>query len=557
MHVTDTASGATHVLTARPDDPFAVRFAAGGGSAAVLFGDRTLEVWDLASRSRRFTAPTPASKHVGSFDLAADGGTVARVDPENKVVRLWDVASGRELPRLPDQPADPYAVLAFSPDGRTLACGARVDDLPAVRWWDYRAGTTLGDVPAYSGPFVLAFSADGRRLAGGCGDGVRVWDPATRRPLHDWGGHAYSPWAVAWSPDGSRLVSGAVFADPVARVWDARTGRKLLDLPGHRLGVGAVAYSPNGRLIATSGQEGSARLWDATTGAALHRFDFPTWGEAVAFAADGRHLAATGRAGVHVFDVAARREVRVAPLDRSLRLWPLPGGDRVLVGLREGGTRVYDLATGRDSPGGLPDGRGTVTADGRSGLTRGPDGAYRRSPLAGGPAVVVTTPLPGPDGSAAPEAMDADQSPDGRMVAVGYRGGVTVVYEAVTAGERFRLPGHAGDVLRVRYAPGGDRVATSSGDETLLVWDATGGFLPAPVSGLADAWAGLASPDAGAGFAAVRWLAARPAEAVPYLAARVAPAPVADPRAVGELVARLGSPVFADREAATRELADL
>ena len=78
----------------------------------------------------------------------------------------------------------------------------------------------------------LAFAAGGKRLIAADGDGVTVFDPATGKSLVDYGGHTYTVWAAAWSPDGNRLVSGAAYTDAVGRVWDSFTGRRRLTSGG-------------------------------------------------------------------------------------------------------------------------------------------------------------------------------------------------------------------------------------------------------------------------------------------------------------------------------------
>jgi WD40 repeat protein len=71
--------------------------------------------------------------------------------------------------------------------------------------------------------------------------------------------------AVAYSPDGSRLVSGS--GDGVVGVWDAATGEELAMLAGHREAVTAVAYSPDGARIASALSDRTIRVWDARCGA--------------------------------------------------------------------------------------------------------------------------------------------------------------------------------------------------------------------------------------------------------------------------------------------------
>ena len=75
--------------------------------------------------------------------------------------------------------------------------------------------------------------------------------------------------SVAFSPDGTRIVSGS--EDKSAKVWDARTGTSLLELKGHTFGVMSVAYSPDGSRIVSGSVDSTAKVWDARTGAPCSR----------------------------------------------------------------------------------------------------------------------------------------------------------------------------------------------------------------------------------------------------------------------------------------------
>jgi WD40 repeat protein len=67
-----------------------------------------------------------------------------------------------------------------------------------------------------------------------------------------------------FSPNGQMVVTAG--QDGTARVMDAATGALRVILAGHRGAVLDANFSPDGRTIATVSRDGTARLWDATTG---------------------------------------------------------------------------------------------------------------------------------------------------------------------------------------------------------------------------------------------------------------------------------------------------
>lgn len=266
-------------------------FAPSGQSIASASMDGSVRVWD--SLSGWILTTIPLEPGMGrSLAVSPDGKSLA-IGGGGTIVAIHDAQSGERRWTINTHGRAANS-LAFSPDGKTLA----VTGGPGrtVELWD--TGTqalwrTLRD--SGSVPKRLDFAPDGRTLAVAGDDGsVTVWDAKDGRQLTQFGAHDEAIIALAYSPDGRVLATGASL-DPVARLWEAATGRPLATLEGHKAGLTSLAFAPGGTSIATASGDGTIMLWDTEQSRRLGTLRGHTgWVWSVAFAPDGLSLVSGG-----------------------------------------------------------------------------------------------------------------------------------------------------------------------------------------------------------------------------------------------------------------------
>ena len=180
-------------------------------------------------------------------------------------ITIWNSRSG-ELVRRIGNLAERTFDLAFSPDGRWLACASgtpgkigEVKLFHATNGELARVLSTTADAA-----LALAFTADSQRLAAGGADNIiRVWEMSGSKPPLTIEQHADWILSLAFSPDGTQLASGS--RDKSARVFDAQTGELETTHTGHGDFVTAVAWADNQAVLSAS-REKEVHRWNAQGG---------------------------------------------------------------------------------------------------------------------------------------------------------------------------------------------------------------------------------------------------------------------------------------------------
>ncbi len=95
---------------------------------------------------------------------------------------------------------------------------------------------------------------------------VQIWDPVTGSRILIYDGYLIrdqnpSVVTLSWSPDGKRIVSGAIFLDHTVQVRDATTGRNAFIYQGYDNQVNVLDWPPDSKRIVLAGLDSTVQVW--------------------------------------------------------------------------------------------------------------------------------------------------------------------------------------------------------------------------------------------------------------------------------------------------------
>jgi WD40 repeat protein/serine/threonine protein kinase len=320
--------------------------------------------------------------------------------------------------------------------------------------------------------------AEARRIHGLCPEPLRNWEwehlgLALDPSLMTLDEHEGPVTAVVWSPDGARIASTS--EDGTLRIWSASTGAALATLEGHEDDVLSVAWSPDGARLVSGSRDGTFRLWDAGSGETIESWAASRSSQdqrPVAWSRDGARLVSAyrgqltlrdGRTGALLDEGFAQEPDWITAVGWS------PDATRLAEAREDAPVRLRNASSGEtlatlpiqtSALGWSPDGARLATGHRKVGI-------QLWDVESGG---LVRT-----FGESLGPARSLVWSPDGTRIAGDTSGNSIGIWDAATGASLQTLRGHDELITSVAWSLDGERLVSGSEDGTLRIWDASSG----------------------------------------------------------------------------------
>jgi WD40 repeat protein len=245
--------------------------------------DKTLRLWDLET-GVVLKKMEGHRRQVLALAVSRDGQIIASGDWRGEII-AWHGETGESITQPIKAHSEVIHSMDFSPDGTVLATSA-LDGV--MKFWCTKTWQMQGE-PMKGNVFCIRYSPSGELLAIATTKNIQIYNPGTRKRVASFKAHIKRNLSLAWTPDGTRLLSGGI--DPTIREWDSLTWQQVgLPWKGHTLDVSAIAIHPDGTLVASAG-DNHVRLWRLSDRRNIGIFEPSSpLCSAITFSVDGRHI---------------------------------------------------------------------------------------------------------------------------------------------------------------------------------------------------------------------------------------------------------------------------
>ncbi len=444
----------------------AVAYSPDGKFAVTGSADKTIKLWEVAT-GREIRSYLGNSGDITFLTFDQTGKFLVSIDPDH-ALKIWEVASSKEI-RTIGLPDDRIISATFSPDGNVITGSEKNHAI----LWDFETGKEIRrfkPVPRdltiqknfkYPTANTVQISSDGKRLLTGSNDRTAIlFDFLSGEEIRKFKGDKNSCTScfisAQFSQDAKQLTIGN--CDSII-IWDVETGEKIKRMEGKKGRYGFASFSSDGKYLISSLYK-ECLVWNANTGKLVIKISG------------------------HLKNI------------KSLQVSPI--GNYVLTGSEDHTAKIWKIPSGSETitlKGYLNDVDEKVLSDGYmywvafiNEIKLSPDGKYIAIGKTGNLAKLmdfstgrVIQTFKGHKGM----VISIDFSQDGKYLATGSVDGTARVWDVMTGEFLFTFPEKTSNiaVFSVHFSPDGNSLVTGGWDGRIKTWDLNTGNIIQSISG--------------------------------------------------------------------------